>query len=154
MFKLRTGIDMLHVPYKGASPVIVDLVGGQILAAFESVPVALPHIKAGKLRPLAVTTAQRVPMLPDVPTTGEAGLPAFEVTSMFGLLAPAGTPSPIVERLNGELARILQAPDVREKLQQQGAFATSTTPEQAAQRIRSEIAMWAKVIDDARIVAD
>ena len=154
MFKLRTGIDMLHVPYKGASPVIVDLVGGQILAAFESVPVALPHIKAGKLRPLAVTTAQRVPMLPDVPTTAEAGLPTFEVISMFGLLAPAGTPKPIIERLNSELAKILQVPEVKDKLLQQGAFATATTPEQAAQRIRAEIAMWAKVINEANISPD
>jgi tripartite-type tricarboxylate transporter receptor subunit TctC len=154
MFKLRTGIDMLHVPYKGASPVIVDLVGGQILAAFESVPVALPHIKAGKLRPLAVTTAQRVPMLPDVPTMAEAGLPTFEVISMFGLLAPSGTPRPVIDRLNGELSKILRLPDVKEKLQLQGAFATSTTPEEAARRIHSEIAMWAKVIDEARIVAD
>ena len=154
MFKLRTGIDMLHVPYKGASPVIVDLVGGQILVAFESVPVALPHIKAGKLRPLAVTTAQRVPMLPDVPTTAEAGLPTFEVNSMFGLLAPASTPKPVIERLNAELVKILQLPDVKEKLLQQGAFATSTTPEQAAERIRAEIAMWAKVIGEANVRPD
>ena len=154
MFKLRAGVDMLHVPYKGASPVIVDLVGGQILTAFESVPVALPHIKAGKLRPLAVTTAQRVPMLPDVPTTAEAGLPTFEVNSMFGLLAPAGTPKPVIDRLNSELARILQRPEVRERLLQQGAFATSTSPEEAARRIRSEITMWAKVINDANVRPD
>ena len=154
MFKLRTGLDMVHVPYKGASPVIIDLVGGQILTAFESVPVALPHIKAGKLRPLAVTTAQRVPMLPDVPTTAEAGLPVFEVSSMFGLLAPASTPKPVIERLNSELARIVLLPDVKEKLLQQGAFATSTTPDQAGQRIRAEIAMWAKVVSDAGIKPD
>jgi tripartite-type tricarboxylate transporter receptor subunit TctC len=154
MFKLRTGVDMLHVPYKGASAVIVDLIGGQILTAFESVPVALPHIKAGKVRALAVITAQRVPMLPEVPTAAEAGLPNFEVNSMFGLLAPASTPKVIIERLNSELGKILQLPDVKEELLQQGAFVTPTTPEQAAERIRAEIAMWAKVINDANVKPD
>jgi len=154
MLRLRTGVDMLHVPYKGSGQVITDLVSGQILTAFESVPAALPHIKAGKLRPLAVTTARRVPMLPDVPTMVEAGFPDFEVSSMFGILAPVGTHRAVVERLNGELARILQLPDVREKFLQQGAFATSTSPEQGAQRIRAEIAMWAKVIDQAGVKPD
>jgi tripartite-type tricarboxylate transporter receptor subunit TctC len=154
MFKLRTGVDMLHVPYKGSGQVITDLIGGQVLTAFESVPAALPHIRGSKLRPLAVTTAQRVPMLPDVPTMAEARLPDFEVSSTFGILAPASTPKPIIERLNSELAKILQLPDVKEKLLQQGAFATSTTPEQAAQRIHSEIAMWAKVIKEAHVNPD
>jgi tripartite-type tricarboxylate transporter receptor subunit TctC len=154
MFRLRTGVDMLHVPYKGSGQVITDLVGGQVLTAFESVPAALPHIKAAKLRALAVTTARRVPMLPDVPTMAEAGFPDFEVSSMFGILAPIGTPRAVVERLNGELARILQLPDVRERFLQQGAFATSTSPEQGAQRIRAEIAMWAKVIDQAGVKPD
>jgi tripartite-type tricarboxylate transporter receptor subunit TctC len=154
MFRLRTGVDMLHVPYKGSAQVITDLVGRQVLVAVELVPTALPHIRGGKLRPLAVTTAQRIPLLPDVPTMAEAGLSGFEPSSTFGILAPAGTPRPVIKRLHGELVRILRLPDVNERLLQQGAFATSTTPEQAAQRIRSEIAMWAKVIDEARIVAD
>ena len=154
MFRLRTGVEMLHVPYKGSAQVITDLVGRQVLVAVELVPTALPHIRGGKLRPLAVTTAQRIPLLPDVPSMAEAGLSSFEPSSTFGILAPAGTPRPVIDRLNGELARILRLPDVNERLLQQGAFATSTTPEQAAQRIRSEIAMWAKVIDEARIVAD
>jgi tripartite-type tricarboxylate transporter receptor subunit TctC len=154
MFRLRTGVDMLHVPYKGSGQVITDLVGGQVLTAFESVPAALPHIKAGKLRPLAVTTARRVPMLPDVPTMAEAGFPDFEVSSTFGILAPIGTPRPVVDRLNGELARSLQLPDVKEKFLQQGAFATATSPEQGAQRIRAEIVMWAKVIDQASVKPD
>lgn len=154
MFKLRTGVDMLHVPYKGSGQVIIDLIGGQVLTAFESVPATLPHIKGAKLRALAVTTAQRVPMLPDVPTTAEAGLPNFEVSSTFGILAPAGTPKPIIDRLNSELAKVLQLPDVKEKFLQQGAFGTSTTPEQAAQRIHSEIAMWAKVINEANVKTD
>lgn len=154
MFKLKTGIDMLHVPYKGSGQVINDLIGGQVLVAFESVPAALPHIRAAKLRALAVTTAQRVPMLADVPTMGEAASFTFEVSSTFGILAPAGTPKPIIERLNSEFARAVQLPDVKERLLQQGAFAASTTPEEAAQRIRSEIAMWAKVINEANVKPD
>jgi tripartite-type tricarboxylate transporter receptor subunit TctC len=153
-FRLRAGVDMLHVPYKGSGQVIIDLVGGQVLSAFESVPAALPHIKSAKLRPLAVTTARRVPMLPDVPTMAEAGVADFEVSSTFGVLAPAGTPRAVVERLNRELARILELPDVSERLQQQGAFAIVTTPDQAAGRIRAEIDLWAKVIADAGIAPD
>ena len=151
MFKLRTGVDMLHVPYQGTGPVIVGLLGGQVLTAFESVSATQPHIKAGKLRALAVTAAQRVPMLPDVPTALEGGLSDFEVSSTFGVLAPASTPKPIITRLNAELLKVLQLQDVKEKLLQQGAFSTSTTPEQAAQRIHSEVDRWAKVIRDANV---
>jgi tripartite-type tricarboxylate transporter receptor subunit TctC len=154
MFKLRTGIDMVHVPYKGSGQVITDLVGGQVLVAFESVPAALPHIRSGKLQSLAVLTAQRVPMLPEVPTMKEAALADFEVSSTFGVLAPAGTPKPTIERLNGEITKAVRLPDVKERFLQQGALATSTTPEQAAERIRSEIAMWAKVINGAGIKPD
>jgi tripartite-type tricarboxylate transporter receptor subunit TctC len=114
-------------------------------------PAALPHIKSAKLRPLAVATTQRASTLPDVPTMGEAGLPGFEVAGTFALLSPAGTPKPIIARLNADLARILRVPDVQERLLQQGAFATVTTPEEATQRIDSEIAMWAKVINEANI---
>ena len=154
MFQLRTRIAMVHVPYKGSGQVITDLIGGQVLAAFESLPAALPHIRGAKLRPLAVTTAQRLPMLAEVPTMQEAGLPDFEVSSTFGILAPAGTPKAVVERLNGEIAKVVQLPDVRERFLQMGAFAMSTTPEEAARRIGSEIAMWAKVIDEAKIKPD
>jgi tripartite-type tricarboxylate transporter receptor subunit TctC len=151
MFKLRTGVDMLHVPYQGTGPVIIGLIGGQVHTAFESVPATLPHIKAGKLRALAVTTAQRVPLLPEVPTASEAGLPNFEVSSTFGILGPANTPKPIITRLNTELVKVLQLQDVKEKLLQQGAFSTSTTPEEAVQRVHSEVDMWAKVIKAANV---
>ena len=155
LFKQKTGIDMLHVPYKGGSAqVITDLIGGQILTAFESVAVALPHIIAAKLRPLAVTTVQRIPALPDVPTMAEAMSFDFEVSSTFGVLAPSGTPKSIVERLNSEIAKVVQLADVKEKLLQVGAFAISTTPEQAAERIRAEIAMWAGVIKEAGITSE
>ena len=154
MFKQRTGIDMLHIPYKGSGQVITDLIGGQVLVAFESVPAALPHIRAAKLRPLAVTTAQRIAMLPDVPTVQEAASFTFNVSSTFGILAPAGTPTAVINRLNAELAAAVQFPEVKERLLQQGAFAESTTPDEAARRIRSEIAMWAKVITEAGITPD
>lgn len=154
MFKQRTGIDMLHIPYKGSGQVINDLIGGQVLVAFESVPAALPHIRAAKLRPLAVTTAQRIAMLPDVPTVQEAASFTFNVSSTFGILAPAGTPTAVINRLNAELAAAVQFPEVKERLLQQGAFAESTTPDEAARRIRSEIAMWAKVITEAGITPD
>ena len=145
---------MLNVPFQGTGPVIIAVIGGQVQAAFEAVPAALPHIKGAKLRALAVTTAQRVPMLPDVPTTAEAGLPNFEVSSTFDILAPASTPKPIIDRLNSELVKILNLPDVKEKFMQQSAFSTPTTPDQAAQRIHSEIAMWAKVITEANVKPD
>ena len=103
------GVDILHVPYKGSGPAMTDLMGGQVLSMIETVPAAQGSIKAGKLRALAVTSAERVPALPDTPTAAEAGLKDFEVSSMFGIVAPAGTPAPVVERLNGELKKILAA---------------------------------------------
>jgi tripartite-type tricarboxylate transporter receptor subunit TctC len=120
----------------------------------ETVPAAQGFIKAGKLRALAVTTPERISMLPDVPTAAEAGLPNFAVSSMFGVLAPAGTPRDIVERLNSEMVKILQVPEVKEQLLQQGAYALSTSPQQTAERIRKEIGMWAAVIQDAKITGD
>ena len=109
MFKRAAGVDILHVPYKGSGPAMTDLMGGQVLSMIETVPAAQGSIKAGKLRALAVTSAERVPALPDTPTAAEAGLKDFEVSSMFGIVAPAGTPAPVVERLNGELKKILAA---------------------------------------------
>jgi tripartite-type tricarboxylate transporter receptor subunit TctC len=151
MFKLRTGVELLHVPYKGGGQAMTDLIGGQVLTAFEAMPAALPHVKSAKLRPLAVTTNARLPMLPEVPTMAEAGLPGFEVAGTFAMLAPAGTPKPVIDRLNAALVQVLQLPDVKERLLQQGAFATFTTPEEARRRIHAEIAMWAKVVADANI---
>jgi len=154
LFKGKIGADMIHVPYKGSGPAMTDLVGGQVNTMCETVPASLQLIKAGKLRALAVTTPQRISMLADVPTAAEAGLPGIEVSSLFGVLAPAGTPRPIIERLNAEIQKILATPEAQEQLLQQGAYAVNTTPEQAAARVRQEIAMWAKVIKDANIRAD
>ena len=154
LFKGKIGADMVHVPYKGSGPAMTDLVGGQVFTMCETVPAALQFIKAGRLRALAVTTPQRISMLPDVPTAAEAGLPGIEVSSMFGVMVPAGTPRAIVDRLNGEIQKVLATPEAQEKLLQQGAYAVRTTPEQAAARVRQEIATWAKVIREASIKPD
>jgi tripartite-type tricarboxylate transporter receptor subunit TctC len=154
LFKRAAGVDMLHVPYKGSGPAMADLMGGQVLTMVETVPAAQGFIKANKLRALAVTTPERISMLPDVPTASEAGLPGFVVSSMFGVLAPANTPKEIVDKLNSELVKILQVPEVKEQLLQQGAYALSTSPQQTAERIRKEIGMWATVIQEAKITGD
>jgi tripartite-type tricarboxylate transporter receptor subunit TctC len=154
LFKRTAGVDILHVPYKGSGPAMTDLVGGQVLMMVETVPAAQQFIKSGKLRGLAVTTPQRISMLPEMPTAAEAGLPGFEVSSMFGLLAPANTPKPIVDRLNAEMIKILEKPEVKEQLLQQGAYAMSATPEQTKVRIKKEIDMWAKVITESKITSD
>ncbi|MEO8653548.1 MAG: tripartite tricarboxylate transporter substrate binding protein [Ramlibacter sp.] len=154
MFKRQAGVEMIHVPYKGSGPAMTDLMGGQVLTMVETVPAALPHIRAGKIRPLAVTTAQRISMLPDVPTATEAGLPGFEVSSLFGILAPAGTPKEIITRLNSEITKLLSLPEVKEQLLAQGAFSVTTTPEQAAARVHQEVEMWAKVIKEANVKPD
>ena len=154
MFKRSAGVNMVHIPYKGSGPAMTDLIGGQVLTMVETVPAALPHIKAGKLRALAVTTPQRISMLPEVPTAAEAGLPGFEVSSMFGILAPAGTPKEIVARLNTEITKLLAMPEVKEQLLTQGAYSVITTPEQATARIHREVEMWAKVIKEADVKPD
>lgn len=150
-FKLLTKTDMIHVPYKGSGPAMIDLIGGQVKAMIETVPAALGHIKGGKIRAIMVTTKERVESLPDVPTAAEAGMPGFEAVSMFGIAAPAGTPRPIIDRLNAELAKILALPDVKAKLLEQGVYATHTKPEEAATRIRDEVGKWAKVVKDANV---
>lgn len=154
LFMRTAGLDMIHIPYKGSGPAMTDLMGGHVLTMVETVPAALPHIQSGKIRALAVTTPQRISMLPDVPTAAEAGLPGFEVSSLFGILVPAGTPQPIINRLNAELTKVLSLPEVKQELLQQGAYTVTTTPEQAQLRVRKEITTWAKVIKDANIKAD
>jgi tripartite-type tricarboxylate transporter receptor subunit TctC len=154
MFRLRTGIEMLHVPYKGSAQVITDLVGGHVLFAFESVPATLPHIRAGRLRALAVASARRLPMLPEVATMAESGVPEFEVSSTFGVLVPAGTPKGTVDRLAAEIEKILQLAEVQDKLLQQGALTRWIATGEAAHRISAEVAMWARVIRDANVVPD
>jgi tripartite-type tricarboxylate transporter receptor subunit TctC len=146
LFKTMAGVDMTHVPYKGSAPALSDLIGGQVQLMFDNLPSALPQIKAGKLRAIAVTSLNRAPVLPDVPTIAESGLPGFEASSWFGVLAPAGTPAPVVAKLNAEVNKWLQSPEAREQLLAQGAVAAGGTPEQFAAHIRAETEKWAKVV--------
>ncbi|MEO8741181.1 MAG: tripartite tricarboxylate transporter substrate binding protein [Casimicrobiaceae bacterium] len=146
LFKTMAGVDMTHVPYKGSSPALADLMGGQVQIMFDNLPSALPQIKGGKLRAIAVTSLKRAPALPDVPTISESGLPGFEASSWFGVLAPAGTPAPIVAKINADVNKWLQSPEARDQLLAQGANAAGGTPEQFAQHIRAETEKWAKVV--------
>jgi tripartite-type tricarboxylate transporter receptor subunit TctC len=154
LFKLMTKTEMVHVPYKGSGPSITDLIGGQVKATFETGPAALGQVKGGKLRALAVASRTRSELLPDVPTAAEAGLEGFEVSATYGLLAPAGTPKEIVDRLNAEAKKILAMPDVKAKLLEQGVDPMYTTPEQTRAHIRGEIDKWARVIKAANVKAD
>jgi tripartite-type tricarboxylate transporter receptor subunit TctC len=146
LFKTMAGVDMTHVPYKGSAPALTDLISGQVQVMFDNLPSSLPQIKAGKLRAIAVTSLKRAPALPDVPTISESGLPGFEASSWFGVLAPAGTPPAVVTRLNTEVNKWLQTPEAKEQLLAQGAQAAGGTPEQFAAFIRSETEKWAKVV--------
>ena len=154
MFQRMVGVKLLHVPYKGSGPAMTDLIGGQVQMMIETAPAAQGHVKAGKLRALATATLSPIPSLPGVPTAPEAGLKGFDVSSMFGILAPAGTPAPIIAKLNATLKGILEQQDVKDSMLAQGANATWTTPEQAAQAIRAEVAMWTQVIRDGNIKGD
>lgn len=154
LFRLKIGADMVHVPYKGSGPAMADVVGGQVLSMCETVPASLQLIKGGKLRALAVTTPQRISQLPEIPTAAEAGIAGLEVSSLFGVMAPAGTPPAIVGKLNAELQKILATAEAQEQLLQQGAYAVQMTPQQSGERIRREIDQWATVIRQADIKAN
>ena len=149
LFKLLAGVQIAHVPYKGSAPALTDLIGGQVQIMFDNLPSALPHIKGGKLRALAVTSSKRAPALPDLPTIAESGVAGFEASSWFGILAPAATPRDIVQRINAEANKALHAPDMREKLLAQGAEAVGNSPEFFADYIRTETVKWAKVVKDS-----
>jgi tripartite-type tricarboxylate transporter receptor subunit TctC len=149
LFKTMTGVQMTHVPYKGSAPALTDLMGGQVQLMFDNLPSSLAFIKAGKLRALAVTSATRSPALPDVPTVAESGVPGFEASSWFGLLAPAGTPNDIILKVNADTQRWLASPDAKEKLQAQGAAAAGGTPEDFAKHIQAETAKWARVVKES-----
>jgi tripartite-type tricarboxylate transporter receptor subunit TctC len=154
MFQRIANVQMLHVPYKGSGPAMTDLIGGQVQSMIETAPAAQPHIKAGKLRPLATTTKDPVATLPGVPTAAQAGLPGLEVSSMFGIVAPAGTDEAVIARLSKALEGILAMPDVQESLLAQGAIATWTSPEDAAAAIRDEYGKWSKLIQETGIKAE
>jgi tripartite-type tricarboxylate transporter receptor subunit TctC len=153
LFNALAKVDMVHVPYKGSAPAVTDLLGGQIDIMFDNMPSAIQHVRAGRLRPLAVTTARRSPELPDVPTVAEAGVPGYEATSWFGMFAPAGTPAPVVARLNAALVKVLAQPEVKKKLAEQGAEAYSEKPEAFAEFMRKETAKWGKVVKESGATA-
>jgi tripartite-type tricarboxylate transporter receptor subunit TctC len=153
-FNAMAGVDILHVPYKGSGPLATDLLGGQISMSYDTITPVLPHIKAGKLRALAVTTSKRSPALPDVPTLDEAGLKGFNIGTWFGLLAPAATPAPIVERVSKEVARIVAQPEFRKKLAEIGAEPVGNTPAQMARQIKDDTERFAKLVKDNKVSID
>ena len=153
-FENSTGTDLLHVPYKGSGPLATDLLGGQITMSFDTVTPVLQHIKSGKLRALAVTTAKRSSALPDVPTLDEAGLKGFNIGTWFGVLAPAATPKDIVARLNAEMVKVIQSPEFRKRMEEIGAEPVGNSSEQLAQQIRSETEKFAKLVKDAKVTIE
>jgi tripartite-type tricarboxylate transporter receptor subunit TctC len=151
LFQRMAGVRLVHVPYKGSGPAMVDLVGGQVQTMIETAPAAQPHINAGRLRALASATDEPVATLPGVPTAAQAGLEGFEVSSMFGIVGPAGTPDAVVAKVSSALKSIMAMPDVRETLLAQGVSATWTTMAEAEAAIRDESAKWKKLIKEAGI---
>ena len=151
LLEYAAGIKFNHVPYKGGGPALIATVAGQVDFSIPAYPTSVPHLKAGRLRILAVTGAKREPTVPDVPTMAEAGLPGYEFVIWFGMFAPAGTPQAIISRLNREIVKALATPDMREKLAQTGVNAESSTPEQLGRLLRSDVAKWAKIIKEAGI---
>lgn len=156
LFKMQTGTDILHVPYRGSGPAVADLLGGQVDSMFDNLPSSLPHVQAGKLRAIGVTSPQRLPAVPDVPTLAESGLPGFDVESWFGLMAPAGTPQPVIERLNQALNKALADPALVASYKQSGFYAPQppNTPDTFARKIASEIDKWGAVVKRADIKAN
>jgi tripartite-type tricarboxylate transporter receptor subunit TctC len=154
LLKTLTHIDMVHIPYKGGSPMMIDLLGGQIPFAFDNLPSAMPHIKSGKIRALAVTTTTRWPGSPDIPTMAEAGVPSYEASAWFGLLAPGGTPPAVVNLLQKNMTAILRMPEVEKIYLEQGALPVGGTPEEFSSFISSELIKWSKVVVQTGVKLD
>lgn len=154
LFKVMAGVNMVHVPYKGFGPALNDLLGGHVAMYFGSVASSVPQVRAGKLRALAVTGAQRSPAVPDIPTIAEAGLPGFEVSNWNGLFAPAATPKEIIAKLNAEVVTVLNMPGMKEKFLREGFAPVGNTPQEFAAYLSAETARWDKVIKDAGIRTD
>lgn len=151
LFKLTAKVDLLFVPYKGEGPAVSDAMGGQISMVFSNLPVVLPLARTGRLRGIAVTSAQRVPTAAEFPTVAESGLPDFEANTWFGCLAPAGTPTDIINKLNAESARALNAPAVKERMAGLGLFVVANKPEEFAELLKNEIQRWTKVVKDSGV---
>ena len=154
LFKSMTQTFMVHIPYKGSAPVVTDLIAGQVDVMFDNLPNVIQHVRAGKMKALGVTTAKRSALAPEVPSIAEAGVPGYDLSGWVGVLAPAGTPRDILQRLNAEIVKILQSPEVKERFFKQGVDVQTSTPEQFDALVKAEVARWAKVIKDAGIRAD
>lgn len=154
LFKYAAGVDMVHVPYKGSGPAMIELIAGQTQVMFSTMPPALPHVQSGKLRAIAVTTAKRDALMPDLPTVGESGVPGFVVDNWQGIVVPKQTPPAIVQKLNRDLAAALKRPGMAEVLKTQGLEAASSTPEAFGELIRAEIAKYTRVVKAANIKID
>jgi len=154
LFKLMAGVDIVHVPYKSGPQAMNDLIGGQISIYMGGIPVQLPMIKAGKVRPLGTSGLKRSPQLPDVPTIAEAGVPGYEVDVWYGLFAPHGTPRPIIDKIAAESIRIMQAPDMRERWSAVDVEPAGTRPKEFDAKFRDEIAKWTKVVTTAKLAPD
>jgi tripartite-type tricarboxylate transporter receptor subunit TctC len=151
LFLHMAGVKMTHVPYKGGGPAMVDLLAGQIQLVFATSPIALPQVKAGRLRALGVTTPERVAAEPGIPTIAESGVPGYEVVNWHGLIGPRGLPRPVVERVHGEMSKILQQKDMEEKLRADGISPAGGPPERLYERVRTELEVWRKVVEKANI---
>lgn len=154
MLEQQGGVKMVHVPYKGTGPALQDLLGGQVDLTFGTAPPFMPHIQSGKLRVLAVTGKERLPSLPDVPTTAEAGYPGVNATSWFGLFAPASTPKAVIDKLAADTRSVVQSAAFKQKAQEQGATADYLGPQQMAERVKTDLASWADVVKASKIEAD
>ena len=148
---MMAGVKIVHIPYSGAGPALIALIGGQVQMLFANPAAAYGHVQAGKLRALAVTGEKRLPRLPNVPTVAEAALPGFEASTWWGILAPARTPAPLIEKLNAELARALIQPEVLERIAALGADPAGGPPQRLADHLRAEIPKWSRVIREANI---
>ena len=154
LFSSMAGTKMNHIPYKGGGPAVIALVGGQVSVGFATTPSVIQHVKSGRLRGLAVTSAQRSPSTPDLPTVSESSLPGYEVLGWYGLLAPSGTSKEIVSRLHAESVKSLKLPDVKDRLDATGFEPIGTTPDQFGSYIRTEVEKWSKVVKAAGVRAD
>jgi tripartite-type tricarboxylate transporter receptor subunit TctC len=154
LFLSMTGLEMVHVPYKGSAPAMVDLIGGQVSVMTATALTGIPHIRAGRLRALGVTGAERTAAAPDVPTIAEAGVPGYEAVQWYGMVAPAHTPPDVITRLNREMVAILRMPEVKEKFTADGADAAGTSPEEFARYIKAETEKWRKVAKAAGITPE
>jgi tripartite-type tricarboxylate transporter receptor subunit TctC len=154
LFKSMTGTQVTHIPYKGSAPAVTDLIAGQVQLMFDNTPNVLPQVKAGKLKAIAVSSKKRSSLAPEVPTVDESGVPGYDVTVWFGILAPAGTPKEIVARLNTEMVKIMRTPEITDRFNKAGVDVAASSSEYFSDFLKAEVARWAKVVQDANIKAD